>query len=182
MRRADRQHHVGRGPKLVRHGPWRARARWRASITPSPMRKAVTGACRRSASSRTSFDAPCAPPPTMISGRSAFASSAAASSISVPVDRRECAARPWAAHRSARRWPTCRSAPRCPTGRGRPETRSVRIACIAGGASDALSMRREFSSSCAGCRSGRPPRAARRSRGRSRHRDMREQDHHRRAG
>ncbi len=78
----------------------------------------------------------------MISGRSAFASSAAALSIASQST-------------AGMRGSTAGNAPvgaafahmsvgtSMPTGRGRPETSSVRIACIAAGASEALSIRRE---------------------------------------
>ena len=131
-------------PQLVRDAQDGACERIaRASITPSPMRNAVTGACSRSASSRTSFEAPCAPPPTMISGRSAFAEQRRRPLDQRPSRPAECAARPRATPRSAPRSPTCRSAPRCrPAAAGPRRVRSGSPA-LPVGASDALSTRFE---------------------------------------
>ena len=54
--------------------------RWRPSITPWPMRPVMTGASSISAIRATCSPAPCAPPPTTISGRCALPSSLAARS------------------------------------------------------------------------------------------------------
>ncbi len=71
--RADRQHHVGLGPQRVPAGQhvasaWRCRARPCRGDSRRPARS------RRSASARTSAAASRAPPPTKITGHSAFAS------------------------------------------------------------------------------------------------------------